>query len=235
MTDRTSTASRLEALRVETDRIAGLLASGPLDLPVPSCPGWTARDLAVHLAAVHRWAAAAVGAGGERVPPPVERTDVDVVEDYPVAAAGLIAALEATPADAPAWGFGPSPRTAAFWCRRQLHETAVHRWDLQTAHGVPVDELATGFAADGVDEVLTVFLSRRLRSGDLALPASLHLRADEGSTWQLGDARPDATIAGPAEALLLLLWGRIGPGDRRLTVAGDRATVDSVLAAASAP
>lgn len=229
MTGGTSTASRLDALRVETDRFAGLLASAPLDPPVPSCPGWTARDLGAHLTAVHLWAAAAVRAGGGRVPPPVERPDADVVAEYAVAAASLLAALEATPADAPAWGFGPPPRTVAFWGRRQLHETVVHRWDLQAACGGLDPELDARLAADGVDEVLAVFLPRRLKSGDLRLPATIHLSGAEGGAWQVGNATPVAAVAGPAEALLLLLWGRIGAGDPRLTIEGDPATVGAVL------
>jgi hypothetical protein len=32
----------------------------------------------------------------------------------------------------------------------------------------------------------------------------------------------DAEVSGPAEALVLLLWGRLGLDDRRLTVTGSR-------------
>ncbi|CAM5496820.1 hypothetical protein TPAU25S_00705 [Tsukamurella paurometabola] len=56
------------------ERDGGAVAATPpdrLDLGVPSCPGWTVRDLIVHLGAVHRWAAAFLAAGPdseERVP-----------------------------------------------------------------------------------------------------------------------------------------------------------------------
>ena len=49
------------------------------------------------------------------------------------------------------------------------------------------------------------------------------------------NAEPAATVSGPAEAVLLLLWHRIVLDDPRLTVSGSRAAADAVLAAALTP
>ena len=46
---------------------------------------------------------------------------------------------------------------------------------------------------------------------------------------------PDATVSGPASALLLLLWGRIGLGDERIRLNGSAADADRVLRAGIVP
>ena len=50
---------------------------------------------------------------------------------------------------------------------------------------------------------------------------------------------PEATVSGPAEALLLLVWGRLelaaGLADGRLSLAGDEQAARSVLAAGVVP
>ncbi len=62
----------------------------------------------------------------------------------------------------------------------------------------------------------------------------VHLRpAETGAVHPVGTGdlggRPVGTVTGPAEALLLLLWRRIGPTDPRVTVEGDPAAVAAVL------
>ncbi|WP_409329970.1 maleylpyruvate isomerase family mycothiol-dependent enzyme [Trujillonella humicola] len=224
----------LGALRVETDRVAGLLAGGEPDAAVPACPGWTLRHLGEHLAAVHRWGAAAVRAGGERVAMADPELVGDVADHYAAAAGDLLEALGGTRPDAQAWGFGPPPRTAGFWARRQLHETTVHRWDVQQALRRPVDAVPAVQAADGIDEVLTVFVSRRLRSGP-PLPVSIRLRAVEGGDWRIGDGEPAAAVTGPAQQLFLLLWGRVDPTAPGVRIAGDQQAAVRVLEAGLTP
>jgi hypothetical protein len=46
---------------------------------------------------------------------------------------------------------------------------------------------------------------------------------------------PDATVSGPADALALLLWGRIGLDDPRVSVIGDRSAAAAVLSAGIVP
>ena len=72
-------------LRMHTERIADVARDAELDAPVPSCPGWSLRDLVVHLGGVDQWATHAVVegtptsdqkpsadevVGGDRVVPP---------------------------------------------------------------------------------------------------------------------------------------------------------------------
>lgn len=225
---------QLTVLRAETAQVTDLLRSADVAAPVAACPGWTVRDLAVHLGNIHLWAAAALRAGGEKVLPTPQQPGADLAGWYAGTAADLLAALDERDPDAPAWGFGPPPRTAAFWRRRQVHESALHRWDLEVAAGAP-----SGFdpelAADGVDEVVTVMLPRQLHlQRTPPLPAPVALSTGE-RTWTLGGDDPVATVTGPAEALLLLLWHRTGPDDRRLTITGDRSAAEQVLALPLAP
>ena len=47
-----------------------------------------------------------------------------------------------TPAETPTWNWARNaPDTAAFWPRRMAQETAVHRWDAQSAAGHPRADL----------------------------------------------------------------------------------------------
>ena len=83
-----------------------------------------------------------------------------------------------------------------------------------------------------------MFFPRQVRLGRTApLPESLALAPAEGGRWLLpGDddptsgTAPAATVSGPAEAVLLLLWHRIALDDPRLRVSGSRAAADAVLA-----
>jgi uncharacterized protein (TIGR03083 family) len=215
------------------DAFAACLGAGDLDAPVPACPGWTLTDLAHHLGGIHRWARTAVvegRPGPETADGPTDRETL--VGWFRDGVAALVDTLRATDPTTPCWTFGPKPRVAAFWFRRQAHETVLHARDAGTT-----DPLDPALALDGVDEVVTMFLPRQLRLGRTALlPATLGLAPTEGGHWVLGGAGdPDATVSGPAEAVLLLVWHRIGLDDPRLTVSGSRAAADAVLAAALTP
>jgi hypothetical protein len=112
--------------------VADLLAEAELDRPVPSCPDWTVADLVTHLGQTHLWAEHCIRVGNAEVPDvaaPV--TDRAALADwYSYCADALIQTLRATDPGIECWTFGPSPRTAAFWFRRQAHEASMHRWDL---------------------------------------------------------------------------------------------------------
>jgi len=101
-------------------------------------------------------------------------------------------------------------------------------------HADPIDTLFR----PAPDEVVTMFLPRQIELGRTAPPpVSLALEPDEGGRWVLtgDDPAPAATVTGPAEAVLLLLWHRVGLDDPRLAVAGSRAAADAVLAVALTP
>jgi uncharacterized protein (TIGR03083 family) len=217
---------------------AALLDAGDLDAPVPGCPGWRLTDLAQHLGGIHRWAHFAVVHGK-----PEERTfdgpsdRAALVDWFRAGAAELVAALRATDPASSCWTFGPKPRTAAFWFRRQAHETVLHTCDAAASQGV-AKSVVPALALDGVDEVVTMFFPRQIRLGRTAPPpVSLALAPDEGGRWIISGDHPDpaATVSGPAEALLLLLWRRVPLDDPGLTISGRRDQAEMVLTAALTP
>lgn len=225
--------------------VAGMRAADPRT-PVAACGTWSVRDLAAHLGSIHRWAAQVVRSGqpGAQRPPP---TDDDLADWVAAGIDDLVVALTVDP-DRPCWTFS-GPGTARWWQRRQALETLVHRVDVQRAGG-DAGPVAKDLAVDGVAEVVDVLHPRQVARGRCApAPGRLLLVAqDTGHRWELpgaagpasgptgsGAAAPEVSIAGPAEALLLLLWQRLGPYDPRLRVLGDRALVEQVLAGPLTP
>ena len=242
----------IEAVVTEGERF-GILAqelaagltgvSGGFDVPVPWVPAWRARDLIGHLGTVHRWATAILLAGsteapaGARQAPP---SDENLLDWYGIGLVELVAPLRTTPADAPAWHMSPAAaKVAASWARRQAHELAVHRMDLEVTAGVRHAPIEPLLAEDGVDELLGLVLPRwghtePLVSADTAVAVT---STDTGRTWSVGIVRGRVTVEadrsgteaahlqGPATQLLLHLWGRPAP---HVTIEGDR-TAEALL------
>jgi hypothetical protein len=141
-----------------------------------------------------------------------------------------------------AWGADQHVR---FWSRRQLHETLVHRTDAELALGrAPWSEPAV--AVDAIDEFLVnlrgaAAFSPGVRGicGDGEL---LSFRAtDEEREWsvdlhpggfEIGGprGRADATLAGPALSLLLVLYRRMPASTAGVYTTGDRSLIDMWLA-----
>ena len=151
----------------------------------------------------------------------------------------LVAALVAAPDDLQCWTFLAAPSPRAMWARRQAHETAMHRVDAQLAAGIPVTPCAPAFAADGIDELLMLFVPRRSSKLRADPPATLAVRCtDVDASWLLrmdadgvtttagtssDDAGAACTVSGTADDLYLALWNRTGADD--LAVEGDRAVL----------
>jgi uncharacterized protein (TIGR03083 family) len=148
----------------------------------------------------------------------------------------LIEAVAGTGADVPVWTFiGPKP--AAWWIRRRLHESVVHRADAALALGVPF-VVEPEVAADGISELLDLLVARPAGDGQ-ALPggATLHLHAtddglgadgewmvrgsESGITWEHGHGKGDAAVRGSAADLLLAMTRRIDADAPGLQVIGD--------------
>lgn len=208
-----------------------LAAADPGAVPVAT-GRWRVRDVGAHLLGVHRWAAEVVRLGVR--PPRLERpavADGGLVDGYRAAAAELLAVLREVDPERQCWTLDRTDRRAGFWPRRQVHETAVHLWDVRS----PVDpaptalaDLPAGLGADGVDELLQMMPSRLGRSR-VPLPGPLALHAtDVDRRWLLGtdwlpasDVEPVAAVAAPERDLLLHVWGR----GRFAVVDGDAATL----------
>jgi uncharacterized protein (TIGR03083 family) len=222
-------------------RDAGALAEaaeGNLRLRVPACPDWNVADLVWHAGEVHYfWGSIAEGL----LQDPNEVLEVDRPPDgeliswFRRQARYLADVLEVADPTEQVWTWAHQ-RNVAFIRRRMAQETGVHRWDAQSAAGSPAP-LDPGFAADGVDEFLDIFMPKfgALREGS----ETVHLHStDEAGEWvaTVADgkltvarehAKGDAAVRATASELLLLLWRRIGPSS--LEVMGDEVSLQRFL------
>jgi len=211
--------------------------------PVPWCGRWKVKDLVIHLARIHHWAAAQARRSREV---PLGRGPFDLADLYSRCATELRETLAALDPDARAWTLLDDgvPRaeqtgTVRFWHRRQALETLVHTWDLRTAIGLGFDP-GTPHWLDCLDEVVTVMHPRQLRLGRIQPPAARVRFRPEGvaDVWELSGAPAEApvvTVVGPAITLGLLAWGRATPEDPAVTVEGDPALLAGVLASGLTP
>ena len=223
MNGRPPRSEHLRDLGAAIERFARLLARAAGDEPVEHCPGWSTRDLALHLGSIHRWAAAIVLSASMPPAEPEPLVRGELADWYRDTGDALLAALRAVDPAEPTPNFARVHETAAFWPRRQLHEVTVHTVDLAHALGLSPPEIPGELAADGVDELLTVFFARLAARGSAPdVRANVRLRAlDTGDDWVLGradageapallqlGAPAEASIEGAASDLYLALWGR---------------------------
>lgn len=220
----------MKALLRAGDTLRAEAAAAGLEAKVPTCPKWQVRDLVVHQGMVHRWAAAHLR-GDRDHHTSDSRAEAaaapDLFEWFSTGLRALVDTWQATPEDAKALVFlkdAPPPR--AFWARRQAHETTIHSADALaarlgrwlTAADLPLD---ASFAADGVDELLCGFITRKSDQLNSAEPYTILVRAvDTGHAWTLrisdgpivttpgGTDAPDVEISGTAVQLYLSLWNR---------------------------
>ena len=222
---RLSTSRYLEAMDADVRALAD--SASDLALDVPGCAGWTVRELLSHVIGVYRHKIAALDLdAAPEAPETGDWGDVSEADDPVVVLLDTYASLRerlvARPESAPTWSWWPAEQTVGFWVRRMAQETAVHRWDGESAAegasgaGVIDDDLA----ADGIDELLGWL---RWDWGDLVLDGAegqevLVTCGDHSWTVALHPARVDVTsgasdtavalLAADASTLLLHLWGR---------------------------
>lgn len=199
------------------------------DAPVPSCPGWTARDCIAHTAEVYQHKIACIrlqrrpGEDYEKQAPP----GVELVDWFDGSLGTLLAELRDRGPAAPAYTWWPGDQTVGFWYRRMAQETAVHRLDVEDALGepTPIDQ---ELAVDGIDEVLERFVGDEDWTGmgadewgdvDPRAGEGMTVAVRSGDVWRStlaadavafrrGDGPADASVSGDPEAVLLWLWGR---------------------------
>jgi uncharacterized protein (TIGR03083 family) len=230
---------------------AAAASTGPA-APVPTCPKWTMFDLVRHLGRVQQWSGRALTTDPEgESPHPDEAPSAwdQLLSWWDTQLGTLVDTLRQRQPEAPAWIFDSrSPHTAAFWARRQAHETAIHRLDAEHAlagsdrpDSVPTLVFDPEFAADGIDEGLAVGLSRRAaREGTTVQGSVLFHAADAGRAWlvhlkpgqslEIGPAEPaidaDASVVGTADAVYRAIWGRPSTAVR----GGDHALITALRA-----
>jgi len=236
-----------DALAVEIDRFATVFEGANEATMVPSCPEWSVHDLAEHLGHVHRWAEHLVRV---RATTRVPSAEMDFARG-PVNATwirsggeSLLATLREGNPEEPMWAWGVDQHLG-FWSRRQLHETFVHRLDLELAVGrTPVvDPLV---ASDAIDEFLVNLESagdfspevREIRGGNELIRATV---TDVAGTWtiQLLDSgfrlidstqTPQVELSGSAKDVLMVLLRRQAIADVNVALKGDRTLIDYWIA-----
>ncbi len=222
-----TTDAYLDSIIDDTVALAATITDPTLDLPVPSCPGWTLRDLAHHLGEVQRWARLAVVTAAPPdeaaidPPPGVGPDEAAALRRWLVTGAhALVDAMRDLDPTAPTWHPFPVPRVAAVWPRRQAHEVAVHRWDAEHAVDAPSGGFVLG--ADFVAEYFEVIVPRVIdRDGRSAPSGRIRVRlTDTATSWvvdtsdatvQVVAGDPDLALpelAGTADDLVLALWRR---------------------------
>lgn len=184
------------------------------------------RDLVRHVGGVHRWATGYVGD---------QRTemwdadlddivgawpaDPDLIDWFREGHTILVNTLVSAPLDLECLSFLAAPSPLAMWARRQAHETAMHRVDAESP-GRTITNFDPEFAADGIDELLSCFITRPGRGPKVSSPCSIHIHTtDTDEDWHLQinhekvvtsrhSSPADCTITGAAGDLYLLLWNR---------------------------
>jgi uncharacterized protein (TIGR03083 family) len=143
------------ALEEEIDRFADVLAVASPEAPVPGCPDWSVADLALHLGSVHRWAEhlVRVAAPAYKSPDSMNLNRGPVNSDW-IRSGGsqLLRTLRTGDPDQSMWAWGPDQHLR-WWSRRQLHETLLHRMDVDLAGGHS-PTCAPEIAVDAIDEFL---------------------------------------------------------------------------------
>lgn len=244
----------LDATRLTKQRYLDLLdadfealcvaASSHPDVQVPSCPGWTMRDLVSHMVGVYRHKAATIDLGEA---PPDRATggwgdldaDRDPIGQLRAAHKQIRQRLLDHSIDDPAYTFWPPEQTVGFWVRRMPQETAVHRWDAQAAGESVPAEIAEDLALDGIDELLGWLAwdwgdenaLDRAYGQQVVISSGVHAWTVTVHPTQVVVAggvqtdEPDAWVTGPAHDLLLHLWGR---STQNVVESGDHEALDLV-------
>jgi uncharacterized protein (TIGR03083 family) len=235
-------AEHIGILQREGELLAAAAQGASLEAAVPTCPGWTVRDLVRHVGGIHSWATAHISKTRTgNWDPFVEMdgnwpADAELIEWFRRGHAALVGALRTAAPDVECFTFLPAPSPLAFWARRQAHETGMHRVDAQGASGT-ITPFAPEQAVDGIDELLFGFMARpkqRLRAEQprsLALQANdadarwlVRVSADEPSVSREAVAEADCCVTASASELFQLVWNRrFADG---LEVSGDRSLLD---------
>ncbi len=198
----------LRHLGEDSARFRDVLAAGPGDAPVPTCPQWQVDDLLWHLAEV-QWFWGEIAERG--LTDPAELDDVNatrrprpgdhegLLEAYDTASERLQRVLAGLAPETPLWMWADD-KSAGYILRRQAHEALVHRLDAELAVGERTS-IDPRLACDGVDEALRVMrghepdaeLTHVATAGAVTIAA-----VDTMHTWTVTPVRVTGTWHGDA-------------------------------------
>ncbi|MET0146389.1 MAG: maleylpyruvate isomerase family mycothiol-dependent enzyme [Ilumatobacteraceae bacterium] len=224
--------------------VLGDAAAADLTAPVPGAPGWDTAELLRHVGLIHARTSVILRTGTLERPsrkngmlpdPP----DDGIVDWYRATLTELVADLRSLDdPERPVYSFSPDHQRAGFWPRRMAHETTVHRVDAEQAVGRPVGSIEPALAVDGIDEVFAVFVPALGAGRSPGDGRTVHVHAtdadgewlirfDQGALFvEVGHAKGDAAVRGPAGDLLLWLWGRLSLDG--LELFGDRGAASAL-------
>jgi uncharacterized protein (TIGR03083 family) len=170
---------------------------------------------------------------GEAVPAPQAP---ELIPWFREGARQLEEAARSTQPDEPVWHWSGDARARTHY-RMMAFETAVHRWDAESARSDP-QPVTTALAADGIAQTFEVMLPMRRRANQAPAGSGERYRfvpTDIDESWlvrfdpedvtvrtEAGEA--DVTVRATASDLFLFLWQRM-PAER-LTVEGDTKLLD---------
>ena len=237
-------AEYLATFAAENARFISAAQVSGFAAPVASCPGWNVGDLVFHVGKVQRWfhymleTNGADPKGSPRAAKP--ETDANMVEWFREGAEAIENYLAGVSDTEPVWSFtgGDAGRWAK---RRQAQELLVHRFDAELAGGVVSAADAT-MCADGVDELLTIFVPRLKEKAQLTGTIHFHCTDTDGE-WMLTPqatgievtrehGKGDVALRAPAQVLLQVVWRRMSFDEAIASgaeVFGNRGALDAFI------
>jgi uncharacterized protein (TIGR03083 family) len=210
------------AVRREGEGIHAAAGLG-LDADVPTCGDWDVAALVRHITRVYLSTGVILTSRATEQPQRrPEVPDGDPLEVFGNALDELVTALKDCEGETPVWNWATDqPDLAMFWARRMAHESSVHRFDAQTAHGV-VQPIDAEIAGDGLDELVDVIVPRVYARDEITTGATgtISLQSSDDGSWCLelhadGISRmdvinePDVVVHGTTSALMLAAYSRM--------------------------
>ena len=231
-----------DCLGTDFGRLREVAAGADPGAAVPTCPDWAMADLLRHVAEVYLHKTECMRLGRDPDPwPPEGLAGEPPLELLDRSYAALTAEFAARRPEEHAFTWYGPDQSVGFWIRRMAQETVIHRVDAELAAGRQVAAIPDDLAADGIDELLVIFVQYGTTNWLPYFPELTGLASDHEvsvvtpqRTWLLrltptgarvAEPGPDqvrATIEGPAPEVLLRLWNRGGHG---ATVTGDEETL----------
>ena len=231
----------IAVIESEAARIMAAYAANPGG-KVPWSDRWSVNSVARHVAGSHHVVAQIIEDRPTADFGRFETLDPPAKGDpgFPAwSAAGteaLVAQCRFVPAIETAWTPHPTVgSTVGFWVGHMATETLIHRWDAEAGAGITGPAMDPEVAAHAVDEYLDLGVSAsRAINRSPAGPAVRVACTDIDREWFLDLAEAGRStlhpqpidvalsLRGRAEALALLLWGRLDADSAGVDVDGDR-------------
>ncbi|MEU1801705.1 maleylpyruvate isomerase family mycothiol-dependent enzyme [Streptomyces sp. NPDC019937] len=239
----------------QTRLLTSSIEGADLTVPVPSCPGWNVGQLLRHLGGGQRWAADMVRARATEALSDDHFRDLSPYADEDPAVVGpwltegaaeLAEALREAGPDARMWTPVPGGN-AAFFARRFVHETALHRADAILALGAEFT-LQQEVALDALDEWMELgslpfhFEVHPWMRELLGPGRTLHFHATDTApeahaewvvdltgeviAWRRAHEKAAVAVRGPLTELLLLVYKRRPAHGGAVEVLGDAKLLD---------